>query len=266
MNVLDLALAKDIGKGDITSNALFPKSHRTKAVIIAREPGVMAGGEEAKYVFERCGAKAFVKISDGGRFHKGDVVMRVRGQTRAVLCAERTALNILGRMCGIATTTARLSRYCTVAATRKGPPGLAMLDKKAVRLGGGLTHRMGLWDMTLIKDTHLDSLGLPRGAAIRAAMGKAKKPIEIEVGSGREAILAASLGADIIMLDNFTPDAAKKTVKLMRKGYPSVAIELSGGINQENIAEFARAKPDFVSLGMLTNAARPIDFTMKIVK
>lgn len=264
--ILDSALAMDIGQGDVTSNALFSKSHKTKAAIISRENAILAGTEEAKYVFEKCGAKIKLLKKDGQKIKKGNRIMRIKGPTRSILCAERTALNILSRMSGIATTTAQLSKYCAVAATRKSPPGMAFLDKKAVEIGGGIMHRRGLWDMTLIKDTHLDSIGKKRADAIREAMKKAEKPVEIEVLTQREALLAAKLGADIVMLDNFSPAKAKKTVQILRNQFPDIAIELSGGINTKNIRDFAKAKPDFVSMSLLTTCSKPIDFTMKIVR
>jgi len=262
--ILDYALAVDLGVGDITTNALFNKSDRTKAVIIAREAGVLAGADETKYIFGKLGAKVRLLEGDGQHFKKGEKVIRVMGPVRSILAAERAALNILSRMSGIATLTSQLSRYCSVAATRKSPPGMSLLDKKAVEVGGGIAHRQGLWDMTLIKDTHLDAMGMPRKQAIGLAMKKSGRPIEIEVLTEREALLAASLGADIVMLDNFSPRGAKKTVAALREQYPEVAIELSGGITPNNIREFAKAKPDYVSLGMLTTAAKPIDFSMKI--
>ncbi len=262
--IIDYALAADLGDGDITTNALFSKGHRTKAAIIARESGTLAGASEAKYAFEKLGAKARPLKKDGQRFQKGEKVIRISGPTRAVLGAERTALNILSRMSGIATLTSRLSRYCIVAATRKSPPGMSALDKKAVEIGGGIAHRRGLWDMTLIKDTHLDAMGVPRKQAIREAIAKAVPPVEIEVLNRQEALLAASLGVDIVMLDNFTPAKAKEAAKEIRAEYPDVAIELSGGITPDNIREFAKAKPDYVSMGMLTSYAKPIDFSMKV--
>ncbi|MCK4327379.1 MAG: carboxylating nicotinate-nucleotide diphosphorylase [Candidatus Diapherotrites archaeon] len=264
MNILDYALALDVGTGDVTSNALFSKNQRTKAAVIARDSGVLAGVEEAKYVFARCGAKAKLLKKDGTRIKKGDKIITVTGPARAVLKGERTALNILSRMSGIATETSKLARYCIVAATRKTAPGLALLDKKAVEIGGGISHRLGLWDMTLIKDTHLDSMKMPRRKAIREALKKAKPPVEIEVANKAEALLAASLGADIVMLDNFSPANAKATVKELNKNYPDVCIELSGGINEKNIREFAKAGADYVSLGALTHTVKPLDFSMKI--
>ena len=265
-NALDIALETDIGQGDITSNALFSKSHRTTAVIIAKDQGMLAGTGEAVYVFRKCGASAKALKRDGAWIKRGDTVMRITGPARGVLCAERTALNIISRMSGIATATAKLAKTVAVAATRKSPPGMTLLDKKAVAIGGGLTHRLGLWDMTLIKDTHLDSISHDRTQAIREAMRKAKKPVEIEVNSTREALLAAKLGAGMVMLDNFSPAQAKKTVREMRKNYPEAIIEISGGVNQKNLRDFAEAKPDFISLGMLTAAAKPLDFSMKIAK
>ena len=264
--VLDLALAIDIGEGDITSKALFSPSKKTKAIIIARESGIVAGVEEVQYIFKKCGAKAKALKKDGARFKKGDKLLQITGSAISILSAERTALNVLSRMSGIATATNKLARYCIVAATRKGPPGMILLDKKAVELGGGISHRLALWDMTLIKDTHLDAMGGTRENAIRKALSRADKPVEIEVMNEREALLAASLGADIVMLDNFTPAKAKKTITKLRKHFPEIAIELSGGITEKNIREFAKAKPDFVSLGALTGNVKPIDFSMKIVK
>ncbi|MFC2174265.1 carboxylating nicotinate-nucleotide diphosphorylase [archaeon] len=266
MKILDYALALDIGNGDITSNALFSKNHKTKAAIFAKSSGTLAGAEEAKYLFAKCGAKARILKRDGTCIKKGEKVITITGPTRAVLEAERTALNILSRMSGIATETSKMAKHCVVAATRKTGPGLALLDKKAVEIGGGVSHRLGLWDMTLIKDTHLDSMKMPRRKAIKEALAKAKPPVEIEVESKAEALLAATLGADIVMLDNFSPAKAKATVKELNKKYPDVCIELSGGINKKNIRAYAKAGADYVSLGALTHTVKPLDFSMKIIK
>jgi len=263
-DVIDLALHLDIGKGDVTSNALFSKAHKTKAVIIAKESGLLAGGEEAVYVFKQCRVKARLLKKDGEKIKKGDKVLSVTGSTRGVLEAERTALNILSRMSGIATLTSQLAKKGVVAARRKSPPANSLLDKKAVIVGGGIPHRLGLWDMTLIKDTHLDSISKNRGKAIKQAMKKAKKPVEIEVMNKEEALLAASLGAEFIMLDNFTATQAKTAINALRKKYPDVIIEISGGVNPKNLGSYMKAGPDFISLGMLTTAAKPLDFSMKI--
>jgi nicotinate-nucleotide pyrophosphorylase (carboxylating) len=189
-------------------------------------------------------------------------VLEIDGPARNVLAAERTALNILSRMSGIATATSKIASKIPVAATRKSPVGSQLMDKKAIALGGGLTHRLGLWDMTLIKDTHLALVDGDRLKAIDKAVRAAKKPVEVESETLEEALVAARAGADIVMLDNFSPEAAKRAVAELRRINPSIVIELSGGITDATIDAYAATGADFASLGALTHSVKAIDFSM----
>jgi nicotinate-nucleotide pyrophosphorylase (carboxylating) len=231
---------------------------------------VVCGLEEAGIVFEMCGCSAKVLVRDGTKARKGRRVMVVSGSARGILKGERVALNLIMRMSGIATETRTLAekaRPVKVAATRKTAPGLRYFDKKAVVLGGGLAHRMRLDDMVLIKDNHIALAGSPE-ECIRMAkksVGSAIK-IECEAKSEKEAIAAIRAGADIVMLDNFTPAQAAKTIKQITKlGLRKKAtIEISGGVNHENIKKYAKARPDYISMGYITHSPRAADFSLEI--
>jgi nicotinate-nucleotide pyrophosphorylase (carboxylating) len=223
-------------------------------------------------LFDICGCKSEILVKDGSKVVKGAVVMNVSGYARAILKAERTVLNIIMRMSGIATETRRmvdLAKGVTILATRKTAPGLRYFDKKAVVLGGGATHRMRLDDMVLIKDNHL-VLVSDLGKCIRLAkknVGSSIK-VECEVRTKEEALAAVAAEADTVMLDNFTPKQAQQTIRQIRRmGLRNkVKIELSGGINQNNIRQYSRTKPDFISLGYITHSSKTIDFSLEIMK
>jgi len=231
---------------------------------------VLAGVNEASEIFKELGAKAVVRKKDGSRVKKGDVVLEVRGTARALLAGERLALNIIMRMSGIATLTDSLVRKCRkvnpevkVAATRKTTPGFREFEKRAVILGGGWPHRMGLYDAILIKNNHIKIAGGVKEALARARKKNCGRKIEIEVENPEQAHIALENGADIIMLDNFRPAKAMKLAMELKKKRPSVLIELSGGIRPDNIGKYAPAA-DIISLGWLTHSVRSIDFSMKI--
>jgi len=231
---------------------------------------VLAGVNEASEIFKELGAKAVVRKKDGSRVKKGDVVLEVRGTARALLAGERLALNIIMRMSGIATLTDSLVRKCRkvnpevkVAATRKTTPGFRQFEKKAVALGGGWPHRMGLYDAVLIKNNHIKIAGGVKEALARVRKRDRGRKIEIEVENPEQAHIALENGADIIMLDNFRPAEAMKLAMELKKKRPSVLIELSGGIRPDNIGKYAPAA-DIISLGWLTHSVKSIDFSMKI--
>jgi nicotinate-nucleotide pyrophosphorylase (carboxylating) len=223
-------------------------------------------------LFDICDCKSEILVKDGSKVVKGTMVMKVSGCARAILKAERTVLNIMMRMSGIASETRRmadLTKGVTILATRKTAPGLRYFDKKAVVLGGGATHRMRLDDMVLIKDNHL-ALVSDLGKSIRLArknVGSSVK-VECEARTKEEALAVAAAKADIVMLDNFTPKEAQQTIReITRMGLRNkVKIELSGGINQKNIMYYSRAKPDFISLGYITHSSKAIDFSLEIMK
>jgi nicotinate-nucleotide pyrophosphorylase (carboxylating) len=266
-------LAEDLGQGDVTSALIASEGEFAKATVIAKESGIAAGIEESKTLLESLGLEAKPEIGDGERFRKNQTIMKVSGDSRTILSSERTVLNIISRMCGIATKTAAMVERLRkaklrskVACTRKAAPGLLYFDKKAVALGGGDTHRLHLDDMILIKDNHITIAG-----GIERAVDKAKeqasfsKKIEVEVTNVRDALTAASMGVDVIMFDNFNAREVGKAVQLIRKGgFDRVILEASGGITSENLLSFASTGVNVVSLGELTAHARGLDVSLKI--
>lgn len=266
-------LQEDVGAGDITSDNIIRADMEAKAEIVCKSRfAIVCGLEEASMLFDICGCKSEILVKDGSKVVKGAVVMNVSGYARSILKAERTVLNIIMRMSGIATETRRmvdLAKGVTILATRKTAPGLRYFDKKAVVLGGGATHRMRLDDMVLIKDNHL-VLVSDLGKCIRLAkknVGSSIK-VECEVRTKEEALAAVAAEADTVMLDNFTPKQAQQTIRQIRRmGLRNkVKIELSGGINQNNIRQYSRTKPDFISLGYITHSSKTIDFSLEIMK
>ncbi|MDF2726597.1 MAG: nadC [Nitrososphaera sp.] len=266
-------LQEDVGAGDITSDNIIPADLEAKAKIVCKSRfAIVCGLEEASMLFDICGCKSELLVKDGSKIDKGMVVMNVSGYARAILKAERTVLNMLMRMSGIATETWRmveLAKGVTILATRKTAPGLRYFDKKAVVFGGAATHRMRLDDMVLIKDNHLVLVSDLR-KCIRLAKKKVGSSIivECEAGTKEEALAAVAAKADAVMLDNFTPKQAQQTIRqISRMGLRNkIRIELSGGINQKNIRHYSRTKPDFISLGYITHSFSAIDFSLEIRK
>ena len=269
-------LKEDIGMGDVTSEAIVPAGARVEAQIMAKEPCVVAGLYEVKTLFEMLNIEIVESVSDGDEVDAGTVIAQIAGDSRTVLTTERTALNILVRMSGIATATKRLvskvmmqGRAIRIAATRKTAPGLRYFDKRAVAVGGGDTHRLRLDDAVLIKDNHIVVAGGVENALrkVRSTISFAKK-VEIEVKKPEEALTAAQLGADIIMLDGMTPDEVRESMELLKRNdlRDRVVIEVSGNITEENIAEYAELNPDVISLGALTHSVRAVDMSLEIVK
>jgi len=267
-------LSEDLGYGDITSDALIPESLMAEARLFFKEPGVAAGLEEAAAVFTLLGCDVMSHVHDGARVEAKKILLRIEGPARALLAGERVALNIVSHMSGIATTTATILEDARkhnpgvrVAATRKTLPGLKNLEKKAVELGGGDTHRLRLDDCVLIKDNHLE-LFPNITEAIHQARERVSftKKIECEVRSAAQAEEAARAGADIIMLDNMNPTQIRETLealrgKDLRKGR---LFEASGGINTVNAAEYAASGVDVISLGSLTHSAKALDVKLEI--
>jgi len=267
---------EDLGQGDITTLLTIPPRTIVEAEVVAKESGIAAGVEEALTLLKSFDLEANAPVSDGSKVEKETVILKVTGDARTLLSIERTLLNILTRMSGIATTTHKLveevkSSGCKarVACTRKVAPGLSYFDKRAVMLGGGDTHRLHLDDLVLIKDNHLAILGSIDQAVrkVRSTVSFSKK-IEVEVSKPDEAVEAAKAGADIVMLDNFPPQEVRATITLLeKKGLRNkVLIEASGGINEQNILQFAKAGADILSLGELTDSAKALDINLKIVK
>jgi nicotinate-nucleotide pyrophosphorylase (carboxylating) len=268
-------LQEDVGQGDITT-ALIPSDMVIEAEVIAKEDGTIAGIEEGIAFLQSHDFQVKPLVSDGENVKKRKVILRIVSNARTLLSIERTLLNLLSRMSGIATKTrcliekTRSAGYKTqVACTRKVAPGLLYFDKKAVMLGGGDTHRLHLDDMILIKDNHLAIIG-----GISKAVKKARetvsfsKKIEIEVASADQALEAAEAGADIIMLDNFSPHRIREAITLLKKKRlrEKVLIEASGGINEQNILEYAASGVDVVSLGEITDSVKALDISLEVTK
>jgi len=271
--VLANFLQEDIGAGDITSDTIIPADLKANAKVLSKSrSAIVCGLEEASILFDISGCKTEILVKDGSKVLNGTTVMNVSGCARAILKTERTALNLIMRMSGISTETrkiADLAKGITILATRKTAPGLRYFDKKAVVLGGGSPHRMRLDDMVLIKDNHL-ALSSDPEECIRLSRKKIGSSIKIEceAKSKKEALKVVSAGADIVMLDNFTPELAQKTIEQITKmgKRKDVMIELSGGINQRNIRDYLQAKPDFISLGSITHSPMAADFSLEIRK
>ncbi len=264
-------LEEDAPFGDVTSEAVIPEDVKAKAVIIAKQEGVIAGVEEAKALFEHFGVEVDVKKHDGEEVKRGDVVLELLGNARSILLVERTALNVMGRMSGIATEVRKLVEKVNkvnpkvrVAGTRKTL--LKPIDKRAILIGGGEPHRFSLSDAILIKDNHLALVPLEE-AIRRAKAFSVYKVVEVEVESLEDAIKAAKAGADVVMLDNMTPEEIAKTIEaLKREGLRErVKIEVSGGITPENIEEYAKLDIDVISLGYLTHSVRNFDVSLEII-
>ena len=270
-------LHEDIGTGDVTSNCLIPQDLHSRAQVICKnkKSAVVCGLEEMSLVFDLCGCNTKTLVSDGSWVQKGTVVMTIEGKTRSILKAERTALNLIMRMSGIASETrymkdaiVDLSDSVIIASTRKTAPGLRFFDKKAVTIGGGNSHRIRLDDMVLIKDNHIAITGSVR-KSIEIAKKKAASSItiECEAKNSDEVIEAITAGADIVMLDNFSPEEAAKIIKeLSRMGIrEKVKLEISGGITMHNIRDYAKEHPDIISVGFLTHSPKAIDFSLEII-
>ena len=267
-------LAEDIGQGDVTA-ALVPKNLTVKADVIAKETGIAAGIEEAVILAEYLGLKVKAKVADGDKIKNKQVLMELSGDAQTILSVERTLLNLLSRMSGIATKTRLLTEKlqkanskAKIAATRKSAPGLLYFDKKAVVIGGGDPHRLHLDDMVLIKDNHLAIVGSAEEAVKKAKSNVSfSKKIEVEVTSVQDALKAAKAGADIVMLDNFSPKQVKDaSEKLRNAGFDKVLLEISGGITAENLLDYATAQVDVISLGELTHSVKALDMSLEIVK
>jgi len=262
-------ISEDIQSGDITS-VLLPKK-KIKAKIISREEGILAGVRFAREIFHLKGCHVRIMKKDGTRLKPNQVVLEVSGNARTVLSCERTVLNLLSRMSGIATQTnflvskiRKINRKTKLYSTRKTAPGLRFFDKEAIMIGGGHKHRMSLNDMVMIKDNHLLVTNSMEGI-IKSAR-KQHKHVEVEVENQRDAILAASSGATIVMLDNFFPVQIKKTITALRKKKlrNKVKLEASGGINSKNITAYAKTGVDMISVGSITNSVKGLDLSLEV--
>ncbi len=272
-DLLTLAFAEDVGDGDHTTLSTIPADERGKQRLIVKEEGILAGVDIARKVFEKFDPelKMTVYIKDGSHVKPGDIAFEVEGSVRSLLQTERVMLNIMQRMSGIATQTAKYQErlkglHTKVLDTRKTTPGMRMLEKEAVRIGGGCNHRIGLFDMILIKDNHVDFAG-----GITQAVNAAKKylaekgknlKIEVEVRNTDEIKEALAAGIDRIMLDNFTPERTREAVKLING---EVEIESSGGITLDTLRDYGECGVDYISVGALTHSVKGLDMSFKAV-
>jgi nicotinate-nucleotide pyrophosphorylase (carboxylating) len=268
--IIEYALREDLGDGDITTNSLATEKEDSKAVIRAKAKGVAAGLPIAKRVFQKLDPTVVCidNISDGENIKPGDIISEINGGTRALLSGERLALNILQRLSGIATLTSKYVKAVEglpvkILDTRKTAPGLRILDKYAVSVGGGYNHRFGLFDGVLIKDNHIEIAGgIAEAVAVIRKKYRQKYKIEVET-SGLEQVKEALIaGADIIMLDNMSPEQMRKAVRLIDR---NALVEASGGINIKNVREVAETGVNFISVGALTHSAPALDIGLYVV-
>lgn len=273
-DLLTLAFAEDVGDGDHTTLSTIPADEMGRQHLLVKEEGILAGVEMARRVFAKFDPelKMTVFINDGAHVKPGDIAFVVEGKVRSLLQTERIMLNIMQRMSGIATVTAKYQQRLDglktkVLDTRKTTPGLRLLEKEAVKIGGGENHRIGLFDMILIKDNHVDFAG-----GIKEAVAAAKKycqekgkdlKIEQEVRNEDEIRQALEAGVDRIMLDNFTPERTREAVKLIRSINPAVEIESSGGITLDTLRTYGECGVDFISVGALTHSVKGLDMSFK---
>ena len=273
-DLLTLAFAEDVGDGDHTTLSTIPADEMGRQHLLVKEEGILAGVEMARRVFARFDPelKMTVFINDGARVKPGDIAFVVEGKVRSLLQTEHIMLNIMQRMSGIATVTAKYQQRLDglktkVLDTRKTTPGLRLLEKEAVKIGGGENHRIGLFDMILIKDNHVDFAG-----GIKEAVAAAKKycrekgkdlKIEQEVRNEDEIRQALEAGVDRIMLDNVTPERTREAVILIRSINPAVEIESSGGITLDTLRAYGECGVDFISVGALTHSVKGLDMSFK---
>lgn len=275
--LLDLAIDEDVGDGDATTRALIPPSRSATGRFVARKGGVMAGGEMVRRFYARLGARFAdnawaVNIDiirrDGSEFAAGDVLLVASGDAGLILMGERASLNLLQRMCAVATRTREFVQRAAgtraqVCDTRKTIPGHRVLDKMAVKAGGGVNHRMGLYDMILIKDNHLAAYGGP-GGAVRTARGRSSLPIMVEVDTLEQLREALSAEPEYVLLDNMSPETLAEAVRLtdalvLEKGWRRPLLEASGGVSLDTVAATAASGVDRISVGALTSGTGMID-------
>ena len=273
--LIDLSFAEDIGDGDHTTLCCIPETEMGESKLLIKEEGIFAGVEIAKQVFHRFDPTMEVEvyIEDGAHVKPGDIVMSVKGKVQSLLQTERLMLNVMQRMSGIATITSKYVELlkgtkCRVLDTRKTTPGMRIMEKDAVRIGGGCNHRIGLFDMILLKDNHVDFAGGIPQAVSRAqeyckAKGKDLK-IEVEVRNFDELNQVLTLeGVDRVMLDNFSVENTRKAVEIVNG---KVEVESSGGITFDTIRSYAECGVDYVSVGALTHSVKGLDMSFKAVK
>jgi nicotinate-nucleotide pyrophosphorylase (carboxylating) len=272
--VLEGFLDEDVGHGDITTAALVDPDQRAVGRVACKQRAIIAGLAESIRLLKLVDCDGKSKLQDGQEVRPETVVLELNGLGSGLLRVERTLLNLLSHMSGVATATAELvaivkknGSSARVACTRKTLPGLRYFEKRAVELGGGDTHRLRLDDAVLVKDNHLELTGSVTNA-VRKAKAKVSftKKVEVEVTSSEQAVEAAKAGADIILLDNMTPQQVKKSLSLLegKQVRDHILIEVSGGITRENLASYAVKGVDVISVGSITNSAKAIDMSLTI--
>lgn len=268
-DLLNRALREDIGPGDATTSVLVPEDLKTSAVFVAKQAGVLAGLPLVSRIFRILDptVKAHEPLHDGTEFVSGTQLSRVSGHARGILTGERVALNLLQRLCGIATTTAKYVRMARshgiqILDTRKTTPLLRALEKYAVHVGGGINHRMGLYDGVMVKDNHLQ-IEPDFGRVLKSFMdhGRTPEEVEFEVDSTAKLRDAIQAGARWFLLDNMTPNEIRECVKMKQDGF---VYEVSGGVSESNFAEYLIPGVDAISIGGLTHSVRSLDISMKI--
>ncbi|HEX6146260.1 MAG TPA: carboxylating nicotinate-nucleotide diphosphorylase [Acidimicrobiia bacterium] len=268
VEIVGRALSEDLGEpGDITSDACIPESAESDAVFVTRADGVIAGLEVAAYVFEALDPSlSFVPmVADGDEVAPADRIARISGRTRSILSGERTALNLLGRMSGVATATAVMVEAVAgtgvrISDTRKTMPGLRAIDKYAVRVGGGMNHRFGLYDAVLIKDNHLVAIGdIPSAVAAARAAVSPGVMIEVEVDNLDQLARVLETDADRVLLDNMGPELLREAVEMVDG---RITTEASGGVTADNIRLLAETGVDIISVGGLTHSAPQLDIAL----
>ncbi len=267
-------LDEDIGHGDITTDALVDPKAKATGTVICKERAVVAGLSESIILLKLLGCEGKPKVRDGQKVPAGTIILDASGSGSSLLKVERVLLNLLSHMSGVATATAELVNIAKkngsstrIACTRKTLPGLRYFEKRAVELGGGDTHRLRLDDAVLIKDNHLALAGSIT-ESVRKAKSKVSftRKIEVEATTPDHAVEAALAGADIVLLDNMTPQEAKKSVRLLeaRKLRDRLLIEVSGGITRENLADYVQTGVDVISVGSITHSAKAIDMSLEL--
>ena len=272
-HLIDLALSEDIRGGDVTSELLLGSQASGQAVIVAKQEGVVAGLPVAGMVFRAVNPRVVFRMlkRDGDKIRKGEKMALVGGKIQGILSAERTALNFLQRLSGIAPRTAKYvgevkGTRTRILDTRKTTPGLRVLEKYAVKTGGGENHRMGLFDMILIKENHIKAAGGVSRAIMRARSKGRKEKVEVEVRNLSEAREAVESKPDWIMLDNMRSDQMRKAVELIRSASRAIKIEASGRVNLKNVRKIALTGVGFISVGALTHSAPALDMSLILIE
>ncbi len=283
ISLVKAALKEDIGSGDLTSLACL-EPNPIKAIIVAKSEGILSGLKPALLVFKMVDSAIVIRslLKDGDRFSAGDTIIEIEGFNQTILAAERTALNFLAHLSGVATLTAKFvdkvkNTRCRILDTRKTTPGWRLLEKKAVVHGGGGNHRFGLYDMILIKDNHLAAAGSVQEAVKKAhaylhsddlasqfGLKAGDVEIEVEVTSDQQLTEAIEAGASRLLLDNQSPDSLRQLVTLARRLNPEVKLEASGNVSLDNVAAIAATGVDFISIGALTHSAPASDFSLRM--